>query len=122
MFGKVISSTFFLTVVSVSLAGPLEVTEKIVEKASDTALGITNSVTGGVTSQGGKVTASGTVKGNVTNAAIGADAKARTSVGSNRGTTAKGDISATGVVQGNLTNVSVGKGTDATTTIGSNGN
>lgn len=85
-------------------------------------MGITNSVTGGVTSKTGKVTAEGRVGGDVTNAAIGDKSIARTSVGSNRGVTAQGDIQAVGVVEGKLTNVASGTGAEAITTIGSNGN
>lgn len=108
---------------NVAVAGPagLTVVEKIVSTAGNTAVAMTNSVTGGVTSHGGKVTAIGKVGGDVKNIATGEGATAITRVGSNKGVTAKSDIHAEGAVGGNLTNVASGKNATAETSIGANG-
>ena len=111
----------FVCVAQTALAGPLVDVNKIAEVAGDTAVSITNSVTGGVTSKEGKVTAKGKVTGNATNMATGEGSKATVNVGSNKGVTAKGDISAEGTVTGNLTNSASGKNSEAQMSIGGNG-
>lgn len=102
-------------------AGPLVDVNKIAETAADAATAITNSATGGVTSKSGKVSAKGKVGGKVSNLASGEGAKAKVSIGSNKGVTAKGDISADGSVGGDVSNMASGKNSEAEISVGGNG-
>lgn len=117
----IIAKAMFLTA-SMANAGALGVDLNQLAYAGETGVPIANGVTGGVTSSYGSVKAKGAVEGNLTNIATGEGSKARTSVGSNRGVTAKFGIEAEGYVKGNITNIAAGKDSEAITSIGSNGN
>lgn len=117
----ILAKTLFVTA-SMANAGALGVDITQLAYAGDAGIAVANGITGGVTSSYGSVKAKGGVEGNVTNIASGEGSKARTSVGSNRGVTAKLDIEAEGYVKGNITNIAAGKDSEAIISIGSNGN
>lgn len=117
----IIANTLLLTA-SMANAGALAVDVNDLAYAGEAGISVANGMTGGVTSSYGSVKAKGSVEGNVVNIASGEGSKARTSVGSNRGVTAKFGIEAEGYVKGNITNVASGKDSEAIVSIGSNGN
>jgi len=94
---------------------------KLAETAGDTAVAVTNSITGGVTSQTGKVQAKGRVDGKLTNTAEGKDAVAKVNIGGNIGTTAKKDVISDGHVKGDVINTATGANAVATANVGGNG-
>lgn len=122
-------AVFALFTSRVAIAGPAGLVGEavgaalgeVIKKASEPAVAITNSITGGVTSHDGGVEAKGRVSGEVSNTADGDDSTAKLNVGSNTKTTAKKDIKADGFVGGKITNRANGKGATATTLIGGNG-
>jgi len=115
--------TLALSTSSFAFAGPAAalVVEKVVEKAGNTAVAITNSVTGGVTSHKGKVTTKGKVVGGITQTASGENAETLLNVGGAKKTTAEGDINAEGTVVGGVTQTASGKNSKVSTLVGGTG-
>jgi hypothetical protein len=120
-----IIAAMVLSVSQVAVAGPAVLTEalaqKVIEKTGDTATAMTNSITGGVTSQEGKIKAKGVVSGSVTNKADGEGAESRVNIGGNTRTTAKGDIESDGFVGRDVVTTANGANATATTLVGGNG-